>query len=99
MDKEISDALHFLLHCSLKDIEFETQREQFEFIYKYIENLEKETEKLHHYKTLYQSLKKQKEELRDWLEEMLDNKYDIFSVVRVKDVLSKLEELEMVTDE
>ena len=33
-------------------------------------------------------------ELRSWLEEMLDNEKDIFSVVRVKDVLSKLNELE-----
>lgn len=64
----------------------------------YISSLEQENEKLHHYKTLYQSLKKQKEELRDWLEEMLDDKDDIFSVVRVKDVLSKLEELEGVKD-
>ena len=53
-----------------------------------------EKEKLHHYKTLYQSLKRQKEELRSWLKEMLDNEDDIFSVVRVKDVLEKLEELE-----
>ena len=33
-------------------------------------------------------------ELRSWLEEMLDDEKDIFSVVRVKDVLSKLNELE-----
>lgn len=50
-------------------------------------------------KVLYQSLKRQKEELRSWLKEMLDNEDDIFSVVRVKDVLSKLEELEGVNDE
>lgn len=39
---------------------------------KYIENLEKENEKLNHYKTLYQSLKRQKdieiEELKEQLE-------------------------------
>lgn len=54
MNKEISDSLHFLLHCSLNDARFETQREQFEFIYKYIENLVKEN----------QELKKQLEYLR-----------------------------------
>ena len=47
MNKEIEDALHMLLHCSLKDTEYETQREQFEFIYKYIENLEEENQELH----------------------------------------------------
>lgn len=36
----------------------------------------------------------QKKELRSWLEEMLDDENDIFSVVRIKDVLSKLNELE-----
>lgn len=46
MNKEIEDALHTLLHCSLKDTEYETQVEQFEFIYKYIENLEEEIRKL-----------------------------------------------------
>ena len=46
MNKEISDSLHFLLHCSLNDARFETQREQFEFIYKYIENLVKENQEL-----------------------------------------------------
>ena len=46
MNKEISDSLHFLLHCSLKAAGYETLREQFEFIYKYIENLEKENQKL-----------------------------------------------------
>ena len=30
-----------------------------------IEELEQENEKLHHYKTLYQSLKKQKDELKE----------------------------------
>lgn len=30
----------------LKDTEYETQREQFEFIYKYIENLEEENQEL-----------------------------------------------------
>ena len=31
INKEVSDALHMLLHCALKDTEFETQKEQFQF--------------------------------------------------------------------
>lgn len=34
---------------------------------KYIENLEKENEKLNHYKTLYQSLKRQKDEAIEYI--------------------------------
>lgn len=117
MIKEISDSLHFLLHCSLKDVRFETQREQFEFIYKYIENLEKENQELQEQlsiKTLQLeeiklskrdytqenilemklTLKKnQQKEFIEYLENMLDNENDIFSVVRVKDVLSKYKEI------
>lgn len=45
MDKEVNDALHMLLHCALKDKEFETQKEQFEFIYKHIEELHNKIDK------------------------------------------------------
>ena len=45
MNKEISDALHMLLHCALKDKEYETQKEQFEFVYKYIEELHNKIDK------------------------------------------------------
>lgn len=40
--KEVNDALHMLLHCSLKDTEYETQKEQFELINYYIKQLEEE---------------------------------------------------------
>ena len=39
----------------------------------YVNRLQQENEKLHHYKTLYQSLKCQKEELKSWLEEKIQN--------------------------
>lgn len=42
--KEVSDALHMLLHCSLKDTEYETQKQQFEIVNAYIKQLEKENE-------------------------------------------------------
>lgn len=59
----------------------------------YISNLEKENEKLHHYKTLYQSLKGQKEELRSWLVEQEKKSWDEVSST-FGYVLDKLEEIE-----
>lgn len=46
MNKEVIDALHMLLHCSLKDTEYETQKEQFEIIKNYINNLQQENQQL-----------------------------------------------------
>lgn len=46
MNKEIIDALHMLLHCSLKDTEYETQKEQFKAIHDYICSLEQENQNL-----------------------------------------------------
>lgn len=46
INKEVSDALHMLFHCSLKDVEYTTQREQFRQVYNYIEKLEKENKLL-----------------------------------------------------
>ena len=55
--------------------------------------LQQENEKNKHYKTLYQSLKRQKEELRDWLVEQEEKSWDEVSST-FGDVLDKLEELE-----
>lgn len=41
-NKEVSDALHMLLHCSLKDTEYVTQVGQFNIVSKYIKQLETE---------------------------------------------------------
>lgn len=41
MNREIEDALCMLLHCSLKDKEYTTQKEQYTVIKEYIEKLEK----------------------------------------------------------
>lgn len=46
MNKEIEDALCMLLHCSLKDKEYTTQKEQFEYVYKYVEQLQQENQQL-----------------------------------------------------
>ncbi len=57
-----------------------------------------ENEKNKHYKTLYQSLKKQKEELRSWLVEQEEKSWDEVSST-FSYVLDKLEELEGVSNE
>ena len=43
-NKEVSDALHMLLHCSLKDIEYQTQKQQFQIVNAYIKQLEEENQ-------------------------------------------------------
>lgn len=80
-------------------------------LYQKNQELKKENEKLHHYKTLYQSLKKQKEELRDYLNariDVCDNRLstpfcNIEKATKERLILNqcleKLEELEMVTDD
>ena len=45
MNKEIEDALCMLLHCSLKDTEYETQVEQYKIVRNYITNLQQENQK------------------------------------------------------
>lgn len=66
----------------------------------YIKELQQEAEKLQHYKTLYQSLKKQKEELRSWLkDEIINSKAVSSQYYFFGRVLSMLEELEGVSNE
>lgn len=66
----------------------------------YISSLEQENEKLHHYKTLYQSLKGQKEELRNYLTKEIsdarseDNLWLMGVYDEDKNILEKMEELE-----
>ena len=63
---------------------------------KYIENLEKENEKLNHYKTLYQSLKRQKDEVVEYVEKHLtDNgRFLMLNEWQVPDLLNILKEVE-----
>lgn len=44
--KEVQDALYVLLHCSLKDKEYETQKQQFDLVMNYIDRLQKDNEEL-----------------------------------------------------
>ena len=66
MNKEIEDALHTLLHCSLKDTEYETQVEQYKLVRDYITNLKKENKQLKE-----NNMSMQEEMVRTW--EKLDD--------------------------
>lgn len=68
----------------------------------YMYLLEKENEKNKHYKTLYQSLKKQKEELIKWLRDGFGYDTGVIPepfIEAIENVLNKMEELEGVNDE
>ena len=83
----------------------------YEKLQQEIKKLQQENEKLYHYKTLYQSLKKQKEELRDYLKariEVCDNRLSMpfcdpekatKERLILNQCLEKMEELEGVNDE
>lgn len=45
MNKEVIDALSMLLHCALKDTEYETQKEQYDIVSDYIKKLQKKLDK------------------------------------------------------
>ena len=51
------------------------------------------------YDSLVQKVEDQQKEFIEWLEDMLDDENDIFSVVRIKDALQKYREIIGVSDE
>ena len=51
------------------------------------------------YDSLVQKVETQQKEFIEWLEDMLDDENDIFSVVRIKDALQKYREIIGVLDE
>ena len=91
MNKEIEDALHTLLHCSLKDTEYETQFEQYKIVRDYIINLQQENKQL----------KNIIKELEEWLNhkhndykvlyKMYGNPY--FMVEEYEKILKQIQEL------
>ena len=87
MNKEIEDALHMLLHCSLKDTEYETQVEQYKIVRNYITNLEQENKQL----------KDNWNELKKWLEEN-ESFDDYCNETTFTSVLDKMQELEQGSD-
>lgn len=82
-------------------IELEHERVPYEN--KYVEELKKQLEEYKEEKRewidLLDMFKNQQKEFIEYLENMLDNENDIFSVVRVKDILSKYKEILGVSDE
>lgn len=55
INKEIHDALSFLLNCSLKDKTMVTQKENFDIIFTYIKKLEQNNEQLNAVNRFYKS--------------------------------------------
>lgn len=55
INKEIHDALNFLLNCSLKDKTMVTQKENFDIIFTYIKKLEQNNEQLNAVNRFYKS--------------------------------------------
>lgn len=71
IEKEVSDALHVLLHCALKDKEYETQKEQFSFVYDYIFKLENNWNELK--KFVEERIKSVQEEKEEFEEDLYNN--------------------------
>ena len=88
---------------------YENYSSEIEKMQKCIDELQQENEKNKHYKTLYQSLKRQKEELRDWLKKDNDkikvydtknnNAVELGIIIGLGMCVEKLEELEGVSNE
>ena len=102
MNKE--EILNTFLLVGIPEIitqdEFDDVKKAIYEMLKENKKLQQENEKLHHYKTLYQSLKKQKEELRDYLTKEIsdgrseDNLWLMGVYDEDKNILEKMEELE-----
>lgn len=92
IEKEVSDALHVLLHCALKDKEYETQKEQFSFVYDYIFKLENNWNEL-------------KKWLEECLNEIKQNdvydrtSYEQGQIIALESSIAKVQELEQWKDE
>lgn len=87
MNKETEDALCMLLHCSLKDTEYETQVEQYKIVRNYITNLQQENKQL----------KDNWNELKKWLEEN-ESFDDYCNETTFTSVLEKMLELKQGSD-
>lgn len=55
INKEVHDALSFLLNCSLKDKFMKTQKENFDIIFTYIKKLEQNNQQLNAVNRFYKS--------------------------------------------
>ena len=78
--------------------QLDTSNEQANYLRKSVERKEEaiidlQNERIPYTNEYVDKLENQQKEFINWLESMLDNDRDIFSVVRVKDVLSKYKEI------
>lgn len=55
INREVHDALSFLLNCSLKDKSMITQKENFDIIFTYIKKLEQNNQQLNAVNRFYKS--------------------------------------------
>ena len=55
INKEVHDALSFLLNCSLKDKSMTTQKDNFDIIFTYIKKLEQNNQQLNAVNRFYKS--------------------------------------------
>lgn len=109
MNKETEDALHMLLHCSLKDTEYKTQFEQYKIVRNYITNLQKEKDALYNAlittrtkynndKARYRRKAKRYRNILTELEEYIKDTLNkttmhIYHMNTYNDILNKLQEL------
>lgn len=105
MDKELTKELELLRDYNQKG----NLEPRLKLLIDYIDDLEEENNKLNHYKKLYQSVKKHKEDLRsfliNWKDVLESGKENVEGLDLVEeheletlyDVLAKLEEIEGVS--
>ena len=87
MNKEIEDALHMLLHCSLKDTEYETQVEQYNIVRNYITNLQQENKKLkERIEYLERSNNRREDTILEQRQEIIDLEYNW---IKLKEYIEK----------
>lgn len=89
MNKEIESLINNLEGC-IGAFDYLLTPVENNLLLIYIKELQQENEKLNHYKKLYQILKREKEELRKWLEEHWEQSQDIWFVK----IINKMKELE-----
>ena len=99
MNKEVSDALHTLLHIALENKEYTTQKEQFDIVYKEIERLNNELKLYKDNHEHLNNLLQQKENIIKKIRETLDDKRSILTTHLLNGEYCYYEELLYQVDE
>ena len=88
INKEVHDALSFLLNCSLKDKSMTTQKENFDIIFTYIKKLEQNNQQL---KEQLKKLKKITKQFLIYLDKnksVLNNPNILDFYINIKEILN-----------